>query len=811
MAGDPTQDRHALTPDRLYRTCDAGRFRFRTTAEVGEVRALSSQPRAFDAVSFAVAIKERGYNLFVLGPPGSGKHWGVRDFLRQELAQGKPPSDWVYVNNFKTPHRPIAIELAPGRGTELSDAMEALIEDLRTGLPAVFESEDYQNRQGSIETALRQRQEEAFEALNEEAARESIAVVRTPQGFAMAPAPGGEVIKPEAFNALPAEERAAYEARVKALQEKLATILKSVPRWQKERRDQLRALNREVAGTIVENAVEELRNGFSDVAPVLAYLDELRADLIENALLFLAQDEEQSPFAGTGLADGRFDRYRVNTLVDRSADATTPVVAEDHPTLGNLVGRVEHLQQQGALVTNFRLIKAGSLHHANGGYLLIDARSILTEPFAWQALKRALRVGAIRIESLGEQMSSIHTITLEPDPIPLDVKVVLFGDRQLYYLLSELDPDMRDLFKVMADFDDTAEWTDAGEDLYASLIAAVARRQELRPLDAGAVARAVEQAARNADDAQKISLHIGPLADLLREANYWAGSAASRTIGRAHIQRAIDERLARADRIRTNSQEMILRDIAMIDTDGEAVGQINGLSVLSLGEGTFGRPSRITARVRVGTGTVVDIEREVELGGPLHSKGVLILSGFLQARYALDVPISLAASLVFEQSYGGVDGDSASSAELYALLSALSGVPIRQSVAVTGSVNQLGEVQAIGGANHKIEGFFDICAERGLTGGQGVIIPQSNVQHLMLRHDVVEACRAGRFRVWSVATIDQGIEVLTGRPAGERAGDGGFPDGSISRLVEDRLISFARSRRAFGAGPGAHATADPIA
>ena len=774
--------------------------------------ALSSQPRAFDAVSFAVAIKERGYNLFVLGPPGSGKHWGVRDFLRQELTEGKPPSDWVYVNNFKTPHRPMAIELAPGRGVELEKAMEALIEDLRTGLPAVFESEDYQNRQGSIEATLRQRQEEAFEALNEEAARESVAIVRTPQGFAMAPAPDGEVIKPEAFNALPPEERAAYEAKVKTLQEKLAAILKSVPRWQKDRRDQLRALNREVAGTVVDHAVEDVRNGFADVAPVLAYLDELRADLIANAPLFLARDEEQSPFAGTALADGRFDRYRVNTLVDRRADAgATPVVVEDHPTLGNLVGRVEHLQQQGALVTNFRLIKAGSLHHANGGYLLIDARSILTEPFAWQALKRALRVGAIRIESLGEQMSSIHTITLEPDPIPLDVKVVLFGDRQLYYLLSELDPDMRDLFKVMADFDDTAEWTDAGEDLYASLVGAVARRQKLRPLDPGAVARVVEQAARNADDAQKLSLHIGPLADLLREANHWAGSAASETIGADHIQRAIDECLARADRIRRTSQEMILRDIAMIDTDGEAVGQINALSVLSLREGTFGRPSRITARARVGTGTVVDIEREVELGGPLHSKGVLILSGFLQARYALDVPISLTASLVFEQSYGGVDGDSASSAELYALLSALSGVPIRQSIAVTGSVNQLGEVQAIGGANHKIEGFFDICAERGLTGRQGVTIPQSNIQHLMLRRDVVEACRAGRFRVWSVSTIDQGIEVLTGRPAGERGGDGGFPDGSINRLVEDRLISFANSRRAFGAALGSRAATDPIA
>ena len=799
MASSVTDGLQPLKPEALHRRCDAGRFGFRTTAELAKLPGLAGQSRALDAVSFATAIRERGYNLFVIGPPGSGKHTGVRDFLERELAGGKAPSDWVYVNNFKTPHRPVAIEPGPGRGTVLSDAMDALIEDLRTGLPAVFEGEDYQNRQGGIEAGFRQRQEEAFEELSQEASRDSIAIVRTPQGFAMAPAPGGEVIKPEVFNALPAEERAGYEARIKALQEKLAAILKMVPRWQKELRDQLRALNREVAGTVVDNAVEEVRSAFGDVEAVLDYLDQVRADLVENAQLFLSGEEELSPF-GAGGADGRFDRYRVNVLIDRDPEAGgTPVVTEDHPTLGSLIGRVEHLQQQGALLTNFRLIKPGSLHRANGGYLLIDARAILTEPFAWQALKRTLRAGSIRIESPGEQLSLVYTITLEPDPIPLDVKVVLFGDRQLYYLLSQFDPDIGDLFKVMADFDDTADWDAASEDLYAGLIAAIADREKLRPLDAGAVARAVERAARDADDARKLSMRIGPLADILRESSHWAGADGAKTVTAAHVQRAIDERLRRADRIRRSSQEMILRDIAMIDTDGEAVGQINALSVLALGEGTFGRPSRITARVRMGTGRVVDIEREVELGGPLHTKGVLILSGFLQARYARDVPMSLAASLVFEQSYGGVDGDSASSAELYALLSALSEVPIRQSIAVTGSVNQLGEVQPIGGANHKIEGFYDICAGRGLTGGQGVIIPEANIQHLMLRDDVVAACGEGRFHVWAVSTIDQGIEILTGRPSGARAPDGAFPPDSINGLVEARLVGFAEKRKAFGA------------
>ncbi len=793
-----------LTPEQLRRRCDPSRLKFKNTSQIKELTGLVAQKRALDAVKFAISIKERGYNLFVIGPAGSGKHIAVSDFLKLVQHDRPVPSDWIYVYNFETPHRPMTIELPPGRGLSLSGAMDRLIEDLRVALPSFFEGKEYQSQTEAVDTAMRNRQERALEELSTEASLQNVAMVKTTQGVTMVPAPSGNILKPEEFKALPESMQNSYEAKLTELQAKLAEIMKLVPRWQKESRDQVRALNREVAGIVVDEAVDEVKLAFAEIPAVSQYLDTVRADLVENAQLFMTQDDDPSPFREPGGDDGRFERYRINVLVDRTHDdGRLPVVVVDNPTFGNLIGRIEYLQQQGALVTNFRLIKAGSLHRANGGYILIDMREIVSEPFAWKALKRALRCNAIKFENPNDQGSAIHTVSLEPDPIPLDVKVVVFGDRGLFYNLSQIDSDIADLFKVIADFDDTADWNDNTEDLYAGLIASVVAREELRPLDASAVALAIERAAREADDAKKLSTKVGPLADILRESSHWARMDGMDTVTSAHLQRALDERINRADRIRKNAQEMILRDITMIDTSGEEVGQINGLAVLSMGEGSFGRASRITARVRVGTGTVMDIEREVTLGGPLHTKGVLILAGFLQSRYALDEPISLAASLVFEQSYGEVDGDSASSTELYALLSALSDVPIRQSVAVTGSVNQRGEIQAIGGVNYKIEGFFDICVERGLTGEQGVMIPQSNVQHLMLRQDVVDACRAGEFRVWGVANIDQGIEILTGRFGGVRGDDGRFTQNSINRLVEDKLSKFALIRRSFMSGASA--------
>jgi lon-related putative ATP-dependent protease len=493
-------------------------------------------------------------------------------------------------------------------------------------------------------------------------------------------------------------------------------------------------------------------------------------------------------------------RYKVNVIVDNSDTEHAPVIYEDNPTYQNLIGRIEHMARMGALMTDFHLIKAGALHRANGGYLLLDARKVLTEPYAYEALKRALDSEKLRIESLGRQLSIISTVSLEPEPIPLNVKIGLYGNRLIYYLLTQFDPEFADLFKVQADFHEEMDWDEENQQLYARLIGTMVREAELQPFERGAVARVIEHSARMVGDSEKLSTKGETLGDLLREANHWAQENGNGIVTAQDVQRAIDAQIYRADRLRERMQEAILRDTVLIDTDGEEVGQINGLSIIPLGDFMFGRPTRITARTRMGKGEVVDIEREVELGGPIHSKGVLILSGFLGARYAEEKPLSLSASLVFEQSYGQIEGDSASSAELYSLLSSLAQVPIKQSMAVTGSVNQRGQVQAIGGVNQKIEGFFDICEARGLTGDQGVIIPASNVKNLMLRHDVIDAVGEGRFHIYPVETVDEGIEILTGVPAGERGPDGNYPEGSINFKVEQRLGELAEKRSEFGKG-----------
>ena len=510
--------------------------------------------------------------------------------------------------------------------------------------------------------------------------------------------------------------------------------------------------------------------------------------------------------------DALFRRYQVNVIVANVPDSGAPVIFEDHPSLENLVGRIEHISQFGALVTDFNLIKGGSLHRANGGYLVLDARRLLVQPFAWEELKRALRSRLARIQSMGQLMSLVSTVSLEPGAIPLDVKIVLLGDRLLYYLLSQYDPDFHELFKVPADFDDRIAFDPDGLMLYARMIATLARREKLRPLDRSAVARVIEHASRLAEDSERLTANLEGIADLVREADFWAGEGGAGRIASEHVERAIEAHIRRADRVREHVQAEIRRGTILIDTAGAVVGQVNGLSVIQLGDFAFGQPSRITARVRLGRGQVVDIEREVELGGPIHSKGVLILSSYLAARYAAERPLSLNASLVFEQSYGGVEGDSASSAELYALLSALAAAPIRQSLAVTGSVNQLGQVQAIGGVNEKIEGFFDVCRAAGLLDGHGVLIPASNVKHLMLRRDVIEAVAAGKFHIYAVERIDQGIEILTGIAAGAPDAKGSYPPDSINGRVEARLAGFAEAARRFAQqgrdrgdeGPAAH-------
>jgi lon-related putative ATP-dependent protease len=798
-----------LETSELYQRCDPALFGFGTTADLEELRELIGQPRAVEALHFGMGIGTDGYNIYAMGPAGTRKREFVQELFQKRAKSERVPNDWCYVNNFDQPGKPRAISLPPGMGTQFHDDMQRATEDLSTAMSAAFESEEYQTRRQSIAEEFQERQSEALEELQERVAEDDLALIRTPGGFVFAPVHDGNVLSPEEIQEMSEERRRELEQKVESYQQDLQRVLRQVPTWQRERQEKLNQLDREMAEFAVGGIIDELKEKYAGFPEVLNYLEAVQKDVIENAQAFMPSEQQQQQMPGflqmlAGGAGGRdqqpvLRRYRVNVIVDHGDDQGAPVIYEDNPSYQNLIGRVEHQAQMGALITDFNLIKGGALHEANGGYLILDVRKILTEPYAWEGLKRALQSKDLRIESLGQRLSLISTVSLEPEAIPLNVRVALFGEARLYYLLWQLDPDFRELFKVAADFAGEMDRSDETQLQYAQLIASLVRENDLRPLDRTGVARVIEQSARMVGDTAKLSTQVRSVADLLQEANYWAGEAGADVVSADHVQKAIDAQIFRVDRIRERMQEETLRETILISTEGAEIGQVNGLSVISLGNFWFGRPTRITAQVRLGSGQVVDIEREVELGGPIHSKGVLILSGFLGARYAEETPLSLSASLVFEQSYGGVEGDSASSAELYALLSAISEVPIKQSFAVTGSVNQHGHVQAIGGVNFKIEGFFDLCNARGLTGEQGVLIPLSNVKHLMLRQDVRDAVEAGDFHIYAVDTIDQGIEILTGMPAGEVDEEGNYPEGTVNYRVKARLAELAEKRRKYGA------------
>lgn len=808
MPATPVQ---GLEVEALCNRCDPDRFEFETTEELEELTDIIGQPRASEAIDFGIGIQQSGYNIFAFGPPGRTKREFIESHFNQQAKDGAVPPDWIYVYNFEESHKPNAIRMPPGKGSEFREDTNKLIEDLRTALSSAFESDEYRSRVEEVQREFRDTQEKALEDLRKKAEEEGMTMVRTPVGFVFAPVRDGEVVSPEEFQELPEEDRERYEEKTNEFQEELQQILQELPRKQRDMRKRIEDLNREMAALAVGGLIEELRKKYADIPEIEEFLSAVEEDIVNNVRMIVAEQEggEQSPqraaiMAALGQDDSSdspfLRRYRVNLLVDHSETTGAPVVFEDNPSYQNLVGRVEHTARMGALVTDFNLIKPGALHRANGGYLILEARKLLTQPYAWEGFKRALRSDKIRIESPGQMYSLISTISLEPEPIPLDVKVALVGEPLIYYLLSELEPEFPELFKVAADFAGQMDRDEDNQRLYASMIAGLARENELRPLDRGAVARVIEQSAREVGDGEKLSTSMRSISDLLREADYWAGQSGNGIITRQDVQKAIDKQIYRLDRLRERIQESIIREVILIDTEGESIGQVNGLSVLSLGEFAFGRPSRITARVRLGKGQVIDIEREVELGGPIHSKGVFILSAFMGARFAEERPLSLNASLVFEQSYGGVEGDSASSAELYALLSAISEVPIRQSMAVTGSVNQHGRVQAIGGVNEKIEGFFDICKSRGLTGDQAVLIPKSNVKHLMLRQDVIDAVVEGMFAIYPVSHVDEGIELLTGMPAGEPDEAGKYPEESINGLVQRKLEEMAEQRAEFQNG-----------
>ena len=787
----------SLPSDKLYRRCDLSELRFDTVLDLPDPPGLIGQERAIEAVKFSIGIQHRGFNLFALGPAGTGKHTLIDGLLRQRAAVEPTPPDWCYVNNFTDPHRPRRLMLPAGRGRPLKEAMDRLVADLQIALPAAFERDDYRARRDVLEQEFKKRTDEAFGDLQQRAEQKSITLIRTPMGLALAPTHNGEVISPDVFRRMAEADRKHITGEMEVFQKELETIVRQIPDWEREHRDAVRQLNRSVTAQTVRRPLAELRRDYADLSEVIAYFDAVERDILENADDFMARNRAET--GGEPVPQNAqmmrelptFHRYQINVMVDNSGTQGAPIVFEDHPTYQSLIGRVEHLARFGALTTDFTLIVPGALHRANGGYLVLDGERLMGAPFSWDSLKRALRSGEIRLLSLEQLMSLQSTVSLEPESIPLNVKVVLIGSPLLYYLLTEYDSDFKELFKVAADFDDTVVRSPESSALYARVIAATVRREKLRPLDRLGVARAIEYSSRLSGDAEKLSTQMQHLTDLLQEADYLAGVKKQDQIGAAELQAAIDAKRRRGDRIYQRLQEEIARNTLRIETSGERIGQVNGLAVTGLGGFSFGHPSRISARVRLGQGEVIDIERQVALGGPLHSKGVLILSGFLGGRFGRSGPLSLTASLVFEQSYGGIDGDSASSAELYALLSALADAPIRQCYAVTGSVDQHGFVQAIGGVNEKIEGFFDVCNRRGLDGNQGVLIPAANVKHLMLREDVVAACAADRFHVVPVETIDQGIEILTGLPAGELDITGEYPAGTINQRIVVRLGAFA--------------------
>lgn len=788
-----------LNADQLAWSCNPADLPFETTAELSDPDGIVGQSRAVEALEFAIGMPRAGFNVFALGPEGIGKRSAIRRFFGEAARSAPPPLDWCYVNNFEEPRKPRALALPAGRGAGFQSDMARFVDDLRASLRSAFESDEYRTRQQAAEEEFKEQREAAVAAIEERAEKRSLALLRTPVGFAFAPVRNGKPIAPDEFQALPEEERAEFETALEELQSELQESLERAPIWMQQAREKIRELNRQTATLVAGRLLEALFAKYRAINAAWDFLNQVQKDIADNVeMVIAAAAKADSPVED--MADGNplLRRYRVNLLVRNDADASAPVVYEDDPSYDRMFGRVDYRAEMGALVTDLQLIRAGALHRANGGFLLLEARKVLMAPLVWEGLKRALVSGAVRIESAAQALGLLSTVTLEPEPIPLSVKIALTGDRMIYYLLSAYDPEFSRLFKVAADFSERFDRDPEAILLYARLLAAIVRRENLRPLNREAAARTLEQAARLAEDSGKLSGDMQRIADLLQEANFHAGRDHAETIQAVHITRAIDAATRRVDRIRERLHEETLHGTLLLSTAGEAVGQINGLSVLSVGGFSFGRPGRITARVRLGAGELIDIEREVQLGGPLHSKGVLILSGYLSSRYAPETPHSLRATIVFEQSYGGIDGDSASSAELYALLSAISRVPLKQNLAVTGSVNQQGQIQAIGGVNEKIEGFFDLCAARGLDGLQGVLIPASNVRHLMLHERVRRAVAEKRFHIYPVQTIDEGLALLTGRPAGERGPDGKFPFESVNRLVEDRLLDLADKARAGG-------------
>ncbi len=800
-----------LTADQLRRVCAPGDMDFQSTAELEQLDEIIGQERATRAIEFGLDIPYYGYNIYALGPGGAGKTTTIAQYLERKAATRPVPNDWGYVNNFARPDEPSALRLPPGGGARLRDRLDKLLTGFEDLLPKAFESENYNQHHKELVQELEQKRDTVVQNMEAFARVRGFAIVQTPMGLLFAPLIEGKAATREQFEALPEPERLAFEAHEPIIREEMEKTLREVKSLNDEAASRLQNLDREIASTTVGPSFDELQAQYAEWDEVVTYLTEVREHITHHVDRFksrsngeeLEEEQAQPQAAGMfGPPESPFKYYRINVIVDNKDHTGAPVVVETSPSYYNLIGRIEHEAQFGTLITDYSFIKGGSLLRANGGYLVVDARALLRQGLAFDALKRALRHQQVKIEDLGSQYSLVATTSLTPEPIPLDVKVILIGDPYTYYMLYAYDDEFQKLFKVRADFAGEMDWTQENTVKIARFIRTRCLEEHLPPFDLTAVAQVVEHSGRLVEDQRKLTTRFAHVADIVRESAYWARKANHEVVLGEDVQKAIEERRYRSSMVEERVREAILTDMIMVDVAGTRVGQVNGLAVLTLGDTMFGKPSRITAKTFLGQAGVINIEREAKLSGRIHDKGMLILSGYLGGKFALDKPLSLTATITFEQNYDGIEGDSASSTELYALLSALSRLPIKQGIAVTGSVNQHGEVQAIGGATAKVEGFFDVCQAKGLTGEQGVILPEANVLTLMLREDVVRAVAEGKFHIYPVKTIDEGIAILTGVPAGVRNKDGKFPKHTVNQRVDDALRSLAMRLKAFGRPPG---------
>ncbi len=789
-----------LPVEKLRRECDANFMQCESTRDLVPLSEIIGQERAVRALNFGLGIKDHGFNMYVAGYPGTGRKTAVKNFVEAQAKVQPVPSDWCYVNNFANPYEPKAIKLPAGKGKEFRDDMKNFIENVvRNALPKAFESEDYAARREATIRGLENQRKQLIDELSAKAQREGFVIQTTPIGLLLIPVLDGKPLSEEEMLALPQKMKDKLQEKREKLETEFRNTMRQLIDMERKIHEALKKLNKEVALYAIGNQVESLIEKYKDTPEVTTYLKDVQNDILDNLQQFIKRGESQQqlPFQMPWMKEEPFKKYEVNVVIDNSDTKGAPVVVETNPTYPNLLGKTEKEAQFGALTTDFTMIRAGSIHKANGGYLIIPVEELLRNPFSYDGLKRDLRDGHLVIEEPEERYGFLSVKTLKPQPIPLTAKIILIGNPYIYQMLFGLDTDFKELFKVKAEFDTVMDRTDEKVKQYAAFVCMLCEKEHLKHLDGSGLAKLVEYSSRVAEDQYKLSTQFSYIADIIRESNYYASQENAEFINGNHVKKAIEEKIYRSKLIQEKIQEMIKRGFFLIDTVEERVGQVNGLSVMGLGDFAFGNPSRVTASIGLGREGVIDIEREAKMGGPIHTKGVLILSGYINDNYARDKPLSLSARLVFEQNYEGVEGDSASSTELYAILSALSGLPIKQNIAVTGSVNQKGEVQAIGGVNEKIEGFFEVCKLKVLTGQQGVMIPESNVQNLMLKEEVVDAVKAGQFNIYSVKTIGEGIEVLTGTKAGERRADGTFEEGTVNYLVDKQLREMAEKLKEY--------------